>query len=72
MTSTDGRERILKACHSEPTSGHFELTKMWKRITERLYLKGIDSDVRKLYRLKEVNGNKVRNSWLPALPIDSS
>ena len=29
VTSTDERERILKACHSEPTSGHFGLTKTY-------------------------------------------
>ena len=25
---------IVKACHSEPTSGHFGLTKTWRRIAE--------------------------------------
>ena len=48
VTSANKRERILKACHSEPTSGHFGLTKTWKRIAEHFYWKGIVSDVRQL------------------------
>ena len=36
---------IVKACHSEPTSGHFGLTKTWKRVAERFYWKGMVSDV---------------------------
>lgn len=36
-------QQILKACHSEPISGHFGLTKTWKRITERFYWKEIVS-----------------------------
>ena len=48
VTSANKRERILKACHSEPTSGHFGLTKTWKRIAERFYWKGIVSNVRQL------------------------
>ena len=48
VTSANEHERILKACHSKPTSGHFRLTKTWKRIAERFYWKGIVSDVRQL------------------------
>ena len=36
---------IVKACHLEPTSGHFGLTKTWRRIAERFYWKGMVSDV---------------------------
>ena len=36
---------IVKACHSEPTSGHFGLTKTWRRIAEQFYCKGMGSDV---------------------------
>ena len=42
---------IVKACHSEPTSGHFGLTKTWRRITERFYWKGMVSDVHELVSL---------------------
>ena len=34
VTGANEREYILKACHSEPTSGNFGLTKTWKRIAE--------------------------------------
>ena len=53
VTSANERERILKACHSEPTSGHFRLTKTWKRIAERFYWKGIVSDVRQLVSIRK-------------------
>ena len=46
VTSGNDREQILKACHSEPISGHFGLTKTWKRIAERFLLEG-DSQRRK-------------------------
>ena len=29
---------MLKACHSEPTSGHFGVTKAYKRMTERVHI----------------------------------
>ena len=28
---------ILKSCHSDATSGHFGVTKMWRRVAERFY-----------------------------------
>ena len=39
---------IMKACHSEPTSGHFGLTKTWRRVAERFYWKGMVVDVHNL------------------------
>ena len=39
---------IVKACHSEPTSGHFGLTKTWRRVAERFYWKGMVKDVHDL------------------------
>ena len=48
VVSHDEQRRVLKACHSEPTSGHFGVTKTYKRIAERFYWKGMISDVREL------------------------
>ena len=42
---------IVKACHSEPTSGHFGLTKTWRRVAERFYWKGMVADVHDLVGL---------------------
>ena len=51
MVSHDEQRRVLKACHSEPTSGHFGVTKMYKRIAEHFYWKGMIADVRELQLL---------------------
>ena len=32
------QRRVLKACHSEPTSGHFGVTKTYKRTAERVHI----------------------------------
>ena len=40
--------RVLRSCHSEPTSGHFGTTKTWRRIAERFYWKGMADDVKQL------------------------
>ena len=48
VVSHDEQRRVLKACHSEPTSGHFGVTKTYKRIAERFYWKGMIADVREL------------------------
>ena len=47
---TDGSEkiRIMKACHSAPTSGHVGIVKTWRRLSERFYWKGMYGDVKKL------------------------
>ena len=48
VAPSEERRRILKACHSEPTSGHFGVTKTYKRIAERFYWKGMIADVKEL------------------------
>ena len=48
VAAREEQRRILKACHSEPTSGHFGVTKTYKRIAERFYWKGMIADVREL------------------------
>ena len=48
VISRDEQRRVLMACHSEPTSGHFGVTKTYKRIAERFYWKGMITDVREL------------------------
>ena len=45
IQSSKDQQLILKACHSEPTSGHFGLSKTWGRVAERLYWKGVVVDV---------------------------
>lgn len=48
ITSKEEQERILRACHCEPTSGHFGITKTWRRIAERFYWRGLCDDVKEL------------------------
>ena len=48
MVSHDEQRRVLKGWHSEPTSGHFGVTKTYKRIAERFYWKSMITDVRQL------------------------
>lgn len=48
MTSVKEQNMIMKSCHSDPTSGHFEVTKTWKRIAERFYWKGLYRSVASL------------------------
>ena len=48
VTSVEEQRFILKACHSDPTSSHFGVTKTWQRVSERFYWKGLASDVREL------------------------
>lgn len=38
--------RILRACHAEPTSGHFGVTKTWRRVAERFYWQRMSLDVK--------------------------
>ena len=45
VTSAKEQTRILKACHFEPSSGHFGVTKTWRRIAERFHWKGLYKDV---------------------------
>ena len=44
------QRRILESCHSDPTSGHFGITKTSKRIAERFYWRGMYSDAKDLVR----------------------
>ena len=48
LVSHDEQRRVLKACYFEPTSGHFGVTKTYKRIAEHFYWKGMIADVREL------------------------
>ena len=48
ISAVEEQKTVLKACHSDSTSGHFGVTKTYKRIAERFYWKGMISDVRKL------------------------
>ena len=48
VVSYDEQRRVLKGCHSEPTSGHFGVTKTCKRIAECFYWKSMITDVRQL------------------------
>ena len=41
IADPEEQKRILEACHSDHTFGHFGVTKTCKRITERFYWRGI-------------------------------
>ena len=38
VVSLEEQRGVLKACHSEPTSGHFRVTKTYKRMAERVHI----------------------------------
>ena len=38
VVSLEEQRRVLKACHSEPTSGHCGVTKTYKRMAERVHI----------------------------------
>lgn len=48
MTSIEDQRRILTSCHSDPTSGHFGITKTWIRVAERFYWQGMSEEVKEL------------------------
>ena len=48
ITSKEKQKRILAACHSEATSGHFGVSKTSKRVGEKFYWKGMMADIRHL------------------------
>ena len=48
VTSVDDQNRILHSCHMDATSGHFGVTKTWRRLAERFYWKGMYQDAKKL------------------------
>ena len=47
VTDNKEKDRIVKDAHAGPTSGHFGITRTWKRISERFYWKGMYEDVKK-------------------------
>ena len=47
------QQRALSSCHSCPTSGHFGVTKTWRRLAERFYWRGMSRDVKKFVSVKE-------------------
>ena len=47
ISAIEEQKRVLIASHSDSTSGHFGVTKTYKRIAERFYWKGMVIDVRK-------------------------
>ena len=48
VTSIEDQRRILESCHSDPTSGHFGITKTWRRVAERFYWRGMSKEVKEL------------------------
>ena len=48
VTAVEDQRRILELCHSDPTSGHFGTTKMWRRVPERFYWRGMSKQVKEL------------------------
>ena len=48
ITDPKEQKRILEACHSDVTSGHFGVTKTCKRLTERFYWRGITNQAKDL------------------------
>ena len=57
VQSVEEQKRILRACHADPTSGHFGMTKTWRRVAERFHWKGLANDVRTLVSLN--SGSRV-------------
>ena len=55
--SVEEQKRILTACHTEPTLGHFGMMKTWQRVAERFHWKGLASDIRTLVSLN--SGSRV-------------
>ena len=45
IRTSEDREKILKACHMDPTSGHMGVKRTTHRITERYFWKGVTKDV---------------------------
>ena len=42
--------RVLEMCHSDPTSGHFEVKKIFNQVRERFYWKGMFKDAEEMVR----------------------
>lgn len=48
ITSVEEQTRIMRACHSDPTSGHFGSTKTWRRVAERFYWRGMSNQIKEM------------------------
>ena len=48
ITSKAERQKILKACHMEPTGGHMGIKHTLSRITDRFMWQGVAKDVDQL------------------------
>ena len=48
VTDEKEQRRILQSCHADPTSGHFGMTKTWKRAAERFYWQGLSNQAKEL------------------------
>ena len=49
------QKQILQACHSDPTSGHYGITKTWNRVAEWFYWRGMINNVRQMVSLALFN-----------------
>ena len=45
------QKQILQACHSDPTSGHYGVSKTWNKVAERFYWKGMINDIGEMVSL---------------------
>ena len=48
VTSAEEQTCILRACHADPTSGHFGTTKTWRKVAERFYWRGMANHVKEM------------------------
>ena len=48
VTSVEEQGRILRACHSDATSGHFGSTKTWRRVAETCYWREMANQVKEM------------------------
>ena len=46
IRSTEEQVRIMRACHADPTSGHFGTTKTWRRVAKRVYWRGMATQIK--------------------------
>ena len=42
------RQRIMRACHVDPTSGHMGVKRTTHRVTERFFWKGVTKDIERM------------------------
>ena len=48
VTSAEEQTHILRACHADPTSGHFGTTETWRTVAERFYWCGMANHVKEM------------------------